>query len=170
MAVSEGAVMINDISGGSLDPLMFKTIGQLKVPYVLMHIQGSPENMQQNPQYKDVVNDIKRYFAKKIEELRHFGVHDIILDPGFGFGKTVAHNFSLLNNLRSFRIFGLPVLAGVSRKSFIQKTLGVTAEEALNGTTVLNTLALLNGADILRVHDVREAWEVVALLSRSAEG
>jgi len=170
MAVAEGAVMINDISGGTMDAAMFSTIAALDVPYVLMHMQGTPEIMQKKPVYKDVVNDIKLFFARKAEELHNYGVHDIILDPGFGFGKTIEHNFSLLQNLQSFRVFGLPLLVGLSRKSFIQKTLGVSAEEALNGTTVLNTLAVLNGADILRVHDVREAREVVALLCGSAEG
>jgi len=166
MAVAEGAVMINDISGGTLDEKMFRTIAGLKVPYVLMHMQGSPETMQIKPHYHDVVNEIKLFFAQRIEELKSLGVNDIILDPGFGFGKTVEHNFLILNKLSSFRVFGLPILAGLSRKSFIQKTLSVPAEEALNGTTVLNTIALLQGADILRVHDPREAKEVVRLLAK----
>lgn len=164
MAVDEGAVMINDISGGTMDDQMFKTIASLHVPYVLMHIQGTPETMQNKPHYTDVVNEIKLYFAQKLQMLRDFGVHDVILDPGFGFGKTVEHNYTLLNNLDAFRVFGLPIMAGLSRKSFIQKTLGISADEALNGTTVLNTLALLKGADILRVHDAKEAKQAVLLI------
>jgi len=163
VAVNEGAVMINDISGGTMDSEMFTTISKLKVPYILMHIQGTPETMQSKPHYHDVVLDIKQFFAERLQILRDLGVKDVILDPGFGFGKTVEHNFQLLNSLDAFRVFGLPVLAGLSRKSFIQKTLGVSAEDALNGTTVLNTLAVLKGANILRVHDPREAREIVLL-------
>ena len=163
VAVNEGAVMINDISGGTMDSEMFTTISKLKVPYILMHIQGTPETMQSKPHYHDVVLDIKQFFAERLQILRDLGVKDVILDPGFGFGKTVEHNFQLLNSLDAFRVFGLPVLAGLSRKSFIQKTLGVSAEDALNRTTVLNTLAVLKGANILRVHDPREAREIVLL-------
>jgi len=164
-AVSEcGAHMINDISGGEADSNMFGVIQQLNVPYIIMHMQGMPENMQDNPVYSDVVADILVWFSSKIDRLQSAGVKDIIIDPGFGFGKTIRHNFEILHCLGDFSISGLPLLVGMSRKSMIWKTLGVSPEEALNGTTVLNTIALMKGADILRVHDVKEAVQVVRLM------
>jgi len=161
-----GAGMINDISGGEADAKMFHVVSKLQVPYIMMHMQGVPGTMQDNPVYDDVVADILRWFGERIVTLQSMGVNDIILDPGFGFGKTAAHNFELLRNLSDFSITGLPVLVGVSRKSMIWKTLGITPDEALNGTTVLNTAALLNGADILRVHDVKEAVQAVKLTEK----
>jgi len=164
-AVSEcGAHMINDISGGEADSNMFDVIQQLNVPYIIMHMQGMPVNMQDNPVYSDVVADILVWFSSKIDRLQSAGVKDIIIDPGFGFGKTIRHNFEILHRLGDFSISGLPLLVGMSRKSMIWKTLGVSPEEALNGTTVLNTIALMKGADILRVHDVKEAVQVVRLM------
>ncbi len=164
-AVSEcGAHMVNDISGGEADRDMFSVIQQLNIPYIMMHMQGKPENMQDNPVYTDVVADILVWFSSKIVRLQSAGVKDIIIDPGFGFGKTAGHNFEILNRLGDFSISGLPLLAGMSRKSMIWKTLGISPEEALNGTTVLNTIALMKGADILRVHDVKEAVQVVRLM------
>ncbi|MFB0926151.1 MAG: dihydropteroate synthase, partial [Vicingaceae bacterium] len=138
----------------------------LKVPYVLMHMQGNPETMQDNPTYNNVVEEVKNYFEEKINQLNQLGINDIILDPGFGFGKTVEHNYKLLNNLDAFKTFGLPIMAGVSRKSMINKVLDTTPEEALNGTTVLNTIALTKGANILRVHDVKEANECIKLIEK----
>jgi dihydropteroate synthase len=158
-----GPVMINDISGGSLDSKMFETVARLKIPYVLSHMQGTPLNMQENPQYDDVVKDIAAFFSDKVKRLTKLGAEEIILDPGFGFGKTLDHNYELLNRLDAFKVFQLPVLVGLSRKSMIWKSLEITADEALNGTTVTNTMALLGGADILRVHDVKEAVEVVKI-------
>lgn len=159
-----GAAMINDIAGGEADRLMFQTVARLQVPYIMMHMQGKPENMQENPFYEDVTAEIIRWFGERTVKLQSMGVNDIIIDPGFGFGKNIRHNFELLKHLRDFSITGLPLLAGVSRKSMIWKTLGITPEEALNGTTVLNTAALLAGADILRVHDVKEAVQAVKLV------
>lgn len=164
-ALDAGADMINDISGGTFDPAMPAVIGKFRVPIVIMHIQGTPGNMQQSPHYQDVVEEIYTYFLERIDIFRSSGATTLILDPGFGFGKTVEHNFSLLNNLRRFKETGLPVLAGLSRKSMINKVLNINPEMALNGTTVLNTLALINGADILRVHDVKEAMEAIKLVS-----
>ena len=155
--------IINDISAGELDPKMFKLIADLNIPYIMMHMSGSPQNMQNNPQYENVVKSVMTYFEEKISKLKLLGVKDIIIDPGFGFGKTLEHNYQLLNYLSDFRIFELPILIGVSRKSMIYKVLDLTAEEALNGTSVLNTIALLNGANILRVHDVKEAKEAIKL-------
>jgi len=164
-AVKEyGAGMINDISGGDMDAEMFETVARLQVPYVLMHMQGTPQTMQDNPRYDHVIKDILYIFSKKVHRLRELGVHDIILDPGFGFGKTLEHNYQLLKGLGAFRETGLPVLAGVSRKSMIWKVLKTTPEEALTGTTVLHTLALLEGVDILRVHDVRAARETIEIV------
>lgn len=159
-----GVALINDISGGELDAQMFPTVAALGVPYVLMHMQGTPQTMQQAPHYGDVLHDVFLYFARKVQQLRDLGVKDIILDPGFGFGKTVEDNYRLLAHLDEFRVFGLPVLAGVSRKSMITRVLGITADEALEGTTVVNTLCLTKGADILRVHDVRPAVQAVRLV------
>ena len=158
-----GPIIINDISGGSLDSKMFETTGKLKVPYILTHIQGTPQNMQENPQYDNIIKDISTFFSEKVKRLTKHGVTDVILDPGFGFGKNLEHNFELLNRLDSFKVFQLPVLAGLSRKSMIWKALEINPEEALNGTTVANTMALLGGADLLRVHDVKEAMEAVKI-------
>ena len=162
-AVAAGASIINDISAGSLDPDMVATAGSLRVPYVLMHMQGRPETMQQAPVYENVTREVLDFFVQQVARCRQAGIHDIILDPGFGFGKNTRHNFELLKNLSVFKMLELPLLLGVSRKGTIYKTLGTTAAEALNGTTVLNTMGLMNGAHILRVHDVREAVEAIKL-------
>jgi dihydropteroate synthase len=161
-----GAGIINDISGGEADKKMFHVVEKLQVPYIMMHMQGVPGTMQENPVYDDVVADILKWFGERIFRLQSMGINDIIIDPGFGFGKTAAHNFELLRHLGDFSIAGLPVLVGLSRKSVIWKTLGITPEEALNGTSVLNTIALINGADILRVHDVKEAVQAVRLIEK----
>jgi dihydropteroate synthase len=166
-AISEyGALIINDISGGEADGNMFSVVRKLNVPYIMMHMQGMPGNMQNNPVYDDVVADILKWFGKRIVSLQTTGVKDIILDPGFGFGKTIKHNFEILQRFGDFSVAGLPLLAGVSRKSMIWKTLGITPDEALNGTSVLNTVALMGGADILRVHDVREAVQTIRLIGK----
>jgi dihydropteroate synthase len=164
-AIEYGAHIINDISGGTLDDKMFETVGRLKVPYVLMHIKGNPKTMKNLNQYDDMVQEICYYFSEKITALKKAGVRDIILDPGFGFAKNIDQNFELLHKLAEFKIFEFPILAGLSRKSMIWKTLKIEADSALNGTTVLNTVALLNGANILRVHDVKEANEAIALIN-----
>jgi len=164
--VEHGAGMINDISGGDSDRLMFQTVSRLQVPYIMMHMQGKPANMQENPSYEDVTADIIRWFGERTVKLQSMGVNDIIIDPGFGFGKNAGHNFELLRHLNDFSITGFPVLVGISRKSMVWKTLGISPEEALNGTTVLNTVALLEGADILRVHDVKEAVQAVKLVMK----
>jgi len=161
-----GAHIINDISGGELDPQMFGVVRELNVPYILMHMQGTPSTMQNNPVYDDVVADILTWMGARINALRTAGIKDIIIDPGFGFGKTAEHNFEILRRLEEFSVTGLPLMIGLSRKSMIWKTLGFSPGEALNGTTVLNSVALLKGADILRVHDVREAVEACLLVSR----
>lgn len=148
---------------------MFSTIARLGVPYIMMHMQGTPQNMQQHPHYEDVLREVLYYFSEKVQRLRDMGVKDIILDPGFGFGKTIEHNYELLNQMEEFAIFELPLLVGVSRKSMIYKLLGITPEEALNGTTVLHTIALMKGANILRVHDVKEAVEAVRLTTAMRE-
>jgi dihydropteroate synthase len=158
-----GPVIINDISGGTLDPQMYETVAKVQMPYVLCHIQGTPRNMQDNPQYEDVVKDISNFFSEKVKLLTKLGINDIIIDPGFGFGKNMQHNYDLMNRLDSFKVFQLPVLVGLSRKSMIWRLLSIEPEEALNGTTVLNTMALMGGADILRVHDVKEAAEAITL-------
>lgn len=166
-AVNEcGALMINDISGGEADVNMFGVVRRLNVPYIMMHMQGTPATMQKNPHYDDIVADILKWFSKKIVYLQSEGVKDIILDPGFGFGKTSAHNFKMLRRLGDFTIAGLPLLVGISRKSLIWKTLEITADDSLNGTSVLNAVALMNGADILRVHDVREAVQTIRLIEK----
>lgn len=162
-AVEAGAAMVNDISGGDSDTDMFSTIADLHVPYIMMHMQGTPQTMQDSPRYNNVTNDILELFNLKINRLRELGVKDIILDPGFGFGKTTNDNYDIMNNMEKFRIFGMPLLVGVSRKSMIYKTLNTDAAKSLNGTSVLNTIALIKGAAILRVHDVREAVECVKL-------
>ncbi len=159
-----GAGIINDISGGEADKKMFHVVEKIQVPYVMMHMQGVPGTMQENPIYDDVVADILKWFGERIFRLQSMGVNDIIIDPGFGFGKKSGHNFELLRHLGDFSIAGLPLLVGFSRKSMIWKTLGITPDEALNGTSVLNTVALMNGADILRVHDVKEAVQAVKLV------
>ena len=166
-AVSEsGAGIINDISGGEMDPGMFPLVIRLKVPYIMMHMQGTPLTMQNNPQYNDVVEDILFWFGQRIARLREGGVKDIILDPGFGFGKSAGHNFEMLRRFSEFRITGLPLMAGLSRKAMIWRTLNVTPDEALTGTAALNMAALMNGASVLRVHDVREAHEVITLFEK----
>ena len=170
MCVEEyGAAIINDISGGELDKDMFATVARLQVPYVLMHMQGTPQDMQQRPHYDSLLEDVFLYFARKVQQLRDLGVKDIILDPGFGFGKTLEHNYELLAHLEVFRIFELPLLAGVSRKSMIYRLLDATPAEALNGTTVVHSICLLKGADILRVHDVRQAVEAVKIIMKMNE-
>lgn len=164
-AAEAGASIINDISGGNLDTEMIPSVAALQLPYVCMHMKGTPGSMQKDPQYEDVTREVLDFFIKKTDECSSAGIKDIIIDPGFGFGKTIEHNFQLLKNLSVLSITGRPVLAGLSRKSSIYKTLGTTAAQALNGTTVLNTMALLNGASILRVHDVKEAMEAVKLFA-----
>lgn len=167
MCVEEyGVAIVNDISGGEMDKDMFPTVARLGVPYVLMHMQGTPQNMQQQLHYDSLLGDIFRYFARKVQQLRDLGAKDIVLDPGFGFGKTLEHNYELLAHLEDFRIFGLPLLVGVSRKSMVYNLLGCGPEDALNGTTVLHTVALQKGASILRVHDVRPAVEAVRIVSQ----
>ncbi|MDP4264373.1 MAG: dihydropteroate synthase [Bacteroidota bacterium] len=163
-AVEAGASVINDISGGSMDEKMIPLVASLHVPYVLMHMQGTPRTMQQSANYGNVTKEVFDFFLQKKEQLKQAGINDIILDPGFGFGKTIAHNFELLRNLSIFKMQDCPLLLGVSRKSTICKTLGITAGEALNGSTVLHTIGLLNGATILRVHDVKEAKEAIQLV------
>jgi dihydropteroate synthase len=160
-----GPCIINDISGGTIDDKMFETVARLRVPYILMHIKGTPEIMQHNPVYSDVIKEIILFFSEQVQRLKLLGVNDVIIDPGFGFGKLPAHNFELLNKLDSFKLFQLPLMVGVSRKAMIWRLLEITPEESLNGTTVLNTLALLGGADILRVHDVKEAVQVCKIVS-----
>jgi dihydropteroate synthase len=161
-----GADIINDISGGEADNLMFDTVCKLNVPYILMHMKGTPGTMQDNPVYEDVVAEILKWFGERIYRLRSAGLKDIIIDPGFGFGKTTGHNFEILRRLGDFSVTRLPLLVGLSRKGMIWKTLDVSASEALNGTTALNAIALQNGADILRVHDVKEAVECVKLMGK----
>ncbi len=161
--VEAGACIVNDISAGRYDGKMYETVGRLQVPYILMHMQGDPENMQLNPSYEDVVREVLDFFIREVDRLRQAGVTDIALDPGFGFGKTVAHNYQLLKNMHVFRLTELPLLAGISRKSMICKVLKVNPDKALNGTTALHTVALQQGAKILRVHDVKEAVEVIEL-------
>jgi|TARA_B110000046_G_scaffold35468_3_gene38713 dihydropteroate synthase len=162
-AIEHGACIINDISGGELDPNMFETVAKLQVPYIMMHMKGNPQTMKNETDYVDLLNDINRYFSSKINQLKQLGVNDIIIDPGIGFAKNANQNFKILQHLQQFQIFGLPLLIGLSRKSFISKTLNIDTSETLNGTTVLNSLALINGAKILRVHDVKEAKQAVRL-------
>ena len=166
-AVNEyGADIVNDISGGDADEKMFELVTQLNIPYIMMHMKGNPRTMQENPEYDDVVADILKWFGSRIVKLQNAGVKDIIIDPGFGFGKTIKHNFEMLRRLGDFTIAGLPLLVGISRKSMIWKSLSITPSEALNGTSVLHAVALLNGADILRVHDVKEAVQAVKLIEK----
>ena len=161
-----GATIINDIAGGDYDDRMFSVVEKLNVPYILMHMKGDPRTMQNKPVYEDIVADILKWLGDRIFKLKSAGLKDIIIDPGFGFGKTIDHNFELLRRLGDFSIAGLPVLVGISRKSLIWKTLDISVDEALNGTTALNAIAFLNGADILRVHDVREAIQTVRLIKK----
>lgn len=163
-----GADIINDISGGELDKNMFETVARLQVPYILMHMKGTPQNMQQDTHYDNLLADILQYFGRKIDELHELGVNDIILDPGYGFAKTLEQNYELLHEQEALLEFGQPLLVGISRKSMIYRLLGTTPQEALNGTSVLNTIALTKGANILRVHDVREAVETIAITQKLA--
>lgn len=167
--INSGAYIINDISGGNMDDKMFETVAELKVPYILMHMHGTPENMQKSPISGNIIELIRQFFEERIEKLHSFGVEDIILDPGFGFGKTLKCNYTMLRNLEKLRIDNLPILGGISRKSMINKVINVKPSEALNGTTVLNTIALQNGANILRVHDVKEAREAIEIVRFSEE-
>lgn len=164
-----GTVIVNDISGGTMDETMFDYVSQAGIPYVMMHIQGTPETMQKNPEYADVVKEVGQFFQERIARLEAAGFRQIILDPGFGFGKTLQHNYELLDGMETYKSFGYPLLAGISRKSMIYKLLGGTPADALNGTTVLNTISLLKGADILRVHDVKEAVEAVKIVGAMRE-
>jgi len=169
-AVEAGAVLVNDVSGGTLDPAMFPTVAALGVPYVLMHMRGTPQTMAQQTTYLDLVPDIRLELQQQLDRLRALGQVDVLIDPGFGFAKTPAQNFALLHELEAFHVFEAPLLVGLSRKSTIWRTLGISPEQALNGTTVLHTVALLKGAAILRVHDVREAVEAVTLVSHLPTG
>ncbi|MDP9082005.1 MAG: dihydropteroate synthase [Bacteroidota bacterium] len=162
-AIRAGAHIINDISGGQLDADMFATVARLQVPYILMHMRGNPQNMQQLTNYEDIFGEVYDYFANRYYQLKQLGVHDVVIDPGFGFAKTPEQGYALMNRLQDFDMLGLPVLAGISRKKMIYGQLSITAAEALNGTTALNTIALTKGANILRVHDVKEAVEAVKI-------
>ena len=165
-AVDSGVCMINDVSAGLIDSRMIETVAALKVPYLMMHMKGLPENMQDNPVYDDVLKEIIDFFSKQLSLCRKVGITDILIDPGFGFGKTIEHNFELLSKLNLLKIVGLPVVAGLSRKGMIWKTLDVSPAEALNGTTALNMVALMNGTRILRVHDVKEAMQCIKLFNK----
>ena len=164
-AVAAGASIVNDISGGFMDTKMLITVADLQVPYVCMHMKGTPADMHIGPVYDNVIKEVLDYFIDRIDACTKAGITDIIIDPGFGFGKTISHNFQLLKQLAVLSICGKPILAGLSRKSTVYKTLDITAEDALNGTTVMNTIALMNGASILRVHDVKEAWQAIQLVN-----
>ena len=167
MCVEEyGVAIVNDISAGQMDKDMFTTIARLGIPYIIMHMKGTPQTMQNNPQYAHLLKEIFYFFSEKVQKLRDLGVKDIIIDPGFGFGKTLEHNYELMNHLEEFSLFELPLLVGISRKSMIYKLLGTTPEEALNGSTVLHTIALQKGVQILRVHDVKEAVETVTIVEK----
>ncbi|MBE6300439.1 MAG: dihydropteroate synthase [Parabacteroides distasonis] len=161
-----GVAMINDISGGELDTTMFETVAQLRVPYIIMHMKGTPQTMQQQTDYTDLMEEIMLYFANKIRQLHLLGVNDLIIDPGFGFSKTLEQNYTLMRHMYEFKDLNHPLMVGISRKSMIYKTLGCTPNESLNGTTVLNTYALMNGANLLRVHDVKAAVEAVKLVNQ----
>lgn len=163
IAITAGAAMINDISAGNLDEVMLETVAKLQVPYIMMHMNGTPETMQTLTNYEDIIKEMMLYFAQKINEARSLGINDLIVDPGYGFAKTTEQNFEVMHKSALFQHLNVPILAGFSRKSMIYKTLGITAKDALNGTTVLNTLALTKGANILRVHDVKEAVEAIRL-------
>ena len=164
--INAGAAIVNDISGGKMDDNMFETVAKLQVPYILMHMLGTPQNMQKNPIYTNVTQEIITFFAAQIQKLHQLKLNDIIIDVGFGFGKTTTHNFEILKNLELFKSLDTPILAGVSRKSMLYKTLDISAKEALNATTSANTIALLNGANMLRVHDVKEAIEAVKIVNQ----
>lgn len=164
--VEAGAAIINDISAGSMDEKLLKTVADLKVPYILMHMQGTPQNMQTNPFYHDVTLEVNEFFSMKINELKSLGIHDVILDPGFGFGKTLEHNYELFKEMETLGFGDFPLLVGISRKSMITKLFEISAEEALNGTSVLNAMALEKGAKILRVHDVKEAKQALEIWRR----
>lgn len=164
VGIEAGAHIVNDISGGNMDENMFQTIAKLKVPYILMHMHGTPQDMQKKPISENIVEKVRNFFENKINKIRRLGIEDIILDPGFGFGKTLECNYRLLAGMAETRIDDLPLLAGISRKSMINKVLQTKPDEALNGTTVINTIALMNGADILRVHDVKEARQAIDLM------
>jgi dihydropteroate synthase len=166
-SIAHGACMINDISAGSMDKNMFETVAKLQVPYVMMHMVGTPQNMQKNTRYNDLVREVIFYFSEKIHELRKLGVNDLILDPGFGFSKTLDQNFELLSKLELFTFLDLPILVGLSRKSMLYKLLDIRSEEALNATSVANTIALQKGCSILRVHDVKEAMEAIRIVEKS---
>ncbi|NDW12527.1 dihydropteroate synthase [Bacteroides sp. 214] len=161
-----GAAIINDIAAGEMDAEMFETVARLNVPYIMMHMQGTPQDMQREPHYDNLLKEVFLYFAEKIDKLRSLGLNDLILDPGFGFGKTVEHNYQLMMHMEEFRLFELPLLVGISRKSMITRLLDITPQEALNGTTILNTISLMKGANILRVHDVKEAVEAVRITTK----
>jgi len=163
-SIENGAAIVNDISAGTLDKNMMQSVAQLRVPYIMMHMKGSPQTMQSLAKYDDLIKEMLFYFSDKIATARSFGINDLIVDPGFGFAKTIEHNFELLSKLEVLQMLELPLLAGVSRKSMIYKTLGISPEESLNGTTVLNTIALMKGASVLRVHDVKEAREVLEMV------
>ncbi|WP_103070963.1 dihydropteroate synthase [Aquimarina sediminis] len=169
LSIQAGGALINDISAGNLDKKMIPIVGELKVPYIMMHMKGTPINMKSLDHYEDLIHEMNIYFAEKIAEAKKHGVNDIIIDPGFGFAKNLDHNFELLKKMKFLEIHDLPILAGLSRKSMIYKTLKNTPAEALNGTTTLNTIVLLNGASILRVHDVKEAMECITLINRYNE-
>ncbi len=164
-----GVDIINDISGGGLDDNMFRTVADLQVPYVMMHMRGTPQTMMKNTSYENLLPEILKYFAERTDELYRLGVNDVIIDPGFGFSKTLDQNYEMMNNLEAFKIFEVPLLVGISRKSMIYKLFDTTPAESLNGTSVLNTLALIKGANILRVHDVREAREAVGIVTKTIE-
>jgi len=165
-AIDYGADMINDISGGVTEPEILRVVAKYQIPFVVMHMQGTPSSMQENPQYSDVTQEVNTFFDRQIQHLKELGFGRVITDPGFGFGKTDLHNYTLLNDLSRLKRDGVPMMVGLSRKSMINRVIGTSPEDALNGTTVLNTIALMNGADILRVHDIREAAEAVRLFSR----
>ena len=165
-AIKTGASIINDISAGNMDKGMLEAVAKLQAPYICMHMKGTPQDMQVDASYDNVTRQVLDFFIQKTEQCREAGINDVIIDPGFGFGKTISHNFTLLKELAAFKMLGKPIMAGLSRKSTIYKTLGTTSGEALNGTTALNTLAIQNGANILRVHDVKEAKEVIKLFER----
>ena len=164
--IKNGADMINDISAGEKDKKMFDTIAELNVPYVMMHMKGNSLTMQKNPNYENIINEIFKFFEKKIKTLNSLGFNKIIIDPGFGFGKTLEHNYEILRNLSKFKKINLPILVGVSRKSMIYNLLNITADQALNGTSIINTIALNNGANLLRVHDVKEAIECINITNQ----
>lgn len=167
MCVEEyGVAIINDISAGNIDNRMFKTVASLGVPYIMMHMKGTPQDMQQNPKYDNIITEMMYYFSEKIQMMRDLGGKDIIIDPGFGFGKTIDHNYELMDRLHEFSIFDLPLLVGISRKSMIYRLLDTNPDKSLNGTTVLNTISLMKGANILRVHDVKEACETVKIFAK----